>query len=69
MTYLVNAVVLVCFYLFMRCSYLMMRRTYAVPSHVVKGGELVTVNILDCEGGKKLLPHTSRRKSRHFGYV
>jgi hypothetical protein len=44
MSYLLNAVVLVCFYLFMCCSYIMMRRTYTVPSYIIKGAELITVN-------------------------
>jgi hypothetical protein len=50
MCYLLNAVVLVCCYLFMCCySYLMMKITYAVPSYIIKGGELITVNTLDGE--------------------
>ena len=49
MSYLLNALVLVCFYLFMCCPYLMMDRTYTVPSYIIKCGELITVNILDCE--------------------
>jgi len=63
MTYLVNAAVLVCFYLFMCCSYLMMKRTYAVLSYVIKGGELITVSILGCEKKKTTSAHVTTEES------
>lgn len=42
-------------------SYLMMKRTCAVPSYIIKGGELITVNNLD---GEKIYFRT-----RHDGRV
>jgi len=69
MSYLVNAVVLVCFYLLMCCSYLMTKTTYAVPSYVIKGRELITVNILDCEKKKATSAHVRTELSTFLIFI